>query len=75
MSKLYLTIKFKFYRTGKSWTQQQYADYLTVQLGRPIARSLVQHWEHGRRQIEATEAMKLAAITGISFKELVERRA
>ena len=74
MSKLYLTLKFKFYRTGKGWTQQQMADYLSVGMDKSVSRSAIQKWEQAHRTIEPVDAMRISELTGISYKDLVERK-
>jgi DNA-binding XRE family transcriptional regulator len=74
MAKLYLTIKFKFWRTSKSWTQKQMADYLSVELKQPVSRQRLHAWEHAQRSVDATVAMQISALLGISYKELVERK-
>jgi transcriptional regulator with XRE-family HTH domain len=74
MAKLYLTVKFKFWRTSKSWTQKQMADYLAVELKQPVSRQRVQAWELSKRSIDATMAMEISSLLGINYKELIVRK-
>lgn len=74
MSKLYLTTRFKFFRTAKSWTQQEYADFLGVAVDVQISRDMVQKWERGTRPIAPGVAMAIAKAIKVDFKELVEKK-
>lgn len=70
----YATAKLKQYRDDRDWSQQQLADFLTLQLGRTITRSTVQKWENGERGIVADQALDISKALQIPVMELVARR-
>lgn len=70
----YATSKLKQYRDDRDWSQQQLADYLTLQLGRSITRSTIQKWENQERGIVADQALDISKALQIPVMELVIRK-
>lgn len=72
--KYYPTAAFTQYRMDRDWSQQQMADYLTLQLGRPVSKSLVQKWEQGVKPVTPDSCIEIAKILQINVRELFEMR-
>ena len=69
-----LSKKFRAYREDRDWTQEKFANYLTLQLGRPIRRDTVAQWENQLRGVNAETALELCDKLGIKLMELVDQK-
>lgn len=70
----YFTFKLKEFRESKNWTQQQMADYLTLQLGEEIGRVTITRWETQERAVNADKALAIASALKIQVMDLVEQK-
>ena len=70
----YVTKKLKEYREAKGWSQQELADFLTLQIGQKVSRSSVQKWENQERGLTGEFALEVARVTDIKIMDLVETR-
>jgi transcriptional regulator with XRE-family HTH domain len=70
----YFTKELKQFRDDRDWTQQQLADYLTLQLGEKIGRVTVALWESQDRAVNADKALAIASALKIQVMDLVERK-
>lgn len=70
----YATKKLKKYRDDRDWSQQQLADFLSLQLANKISRSTIQKWENQERGMNAELALDISKILDIPVMELVERK-
>lgn len=70
----YATKRLKAWRDDRDWSQQQLADFLTLQLGKQVTRSTVQKWENQERGIVADQALMISKALSIPVMELVERK-
>lgn len=70
----YFTISLKRFRDERGWTQQQLADYLTLQLGEKIGRVTVALWESQDRAVNADKALAVASALKIQVMDLVEQK-
>lgn len=71
----FFTFKLKEFRENKGWTQQQMADYLTLQLGEEIGRVTVTRWETQERAVNADKALAISAALKIQVMNLVEQKS
>ena len=70
----YFTKSLKQFRDDRDWTQQQLADYLTLQLGEKIGRVTVALWESQERAVNADKALAISSALKIQVMDLVERK-
>lgn len=70
----FVTKKLRQFREDRDWTQQQLADYLTLQTGTNVSREEINYWENGKRAMTADKALEISNVTKIPVMELVERR-
>lgn len=70
----FATGRFKTYREARNWTQQQMANFLTLQMNQPVSRQDINYWEAQRRGMNAEKALMICDITHIPIMELVERK-
>lgn len=70
----FFTKQLKQFRDDRDWTQQQLADYLTLQLGEKIGRVTVALWESQERAVNADKALAIASALKIQVMDLVERK-
>jgi transcriptional regulator with XRE-family HTH domain len=70
----FVTKKLKQFRDNRDWTQQQLADFLTLQTGETVSREEVNYWENNKRGVTADKALAISDATKIPVMELVERR-
>ena len=71
----FVTNKLKQYREERDWTQRQLADFLTLQLGRPISRVTVNYWENQSRGLMAEDAIELAKALSVPTAELFVQKS
>lgn len=72
--KYYPTKAFTQYREDRDWSQDDMANFLTLQLGRPFSKSLVQKWEQGVRSVMPETCIEISKILNINVRELFEMR-
>lgn len=70
----YFTKALKQFRDDRDWTQQQLAEYLTLQLGEKIGRVTVALWESQDRGVDGEKAIAIAWALKIEPSELLERK-
>lgn len=70
----FVTDKFKQYREDRDWTQQDMADFLTLQLGRKVGQVTVAYWENQTRGLMAEAALELSRALKISTAKLFEQK-
>jgi len=70
----FFTKELKKFRDDRDWTQQQLADYLTLQLGEKIGRVTVALWESQDRAVNADKALEISKALKIQVMDLVERK-
>ena len=70
----FVTEKLKQFREDRDWTQQQLADFLTLQTGETVSREEVNYWENQKRGVTADKALAISDATKIKVMELVSRR-
>lgn len=70
----YATKRLKQFRDDRDWTQQQLADFLSLQLNQSVSRSTIQKWENMERGITADTALEVSKVLKIPVMELVARR-
>lgn len=61
------------YRLDRDWTQEEMAQFLTLQLGRKVSRFEIIRWENQTRGINAEVALNIASILKIPIMQLVEQ--
>lgn len=71
----YFTKSLKQFRDDRDWSQQQLADFLTLQLGKEISRTTVNYWENQQRAVNAELALSIASATKMQVMDLVEQKA
>ena len=71
----FFTKALKQFRDDRDWTQQQLADYLTLQLGEKIGRGTVAMWEIQERGVNADKALAVSSALKIQVMDLVERKS
>lgn len=70
----FFTAKLKQYRDDRDWSQQQLADFLTLQLGREISRTTVNYWENQKRGVMAELALDVSNALKIQVMDLVQTK-
>ena len=70
----FATKKLKQFRDDRDWSQQQMADFLTLQLGVDISRETINYWENRKRGLTAEKALEISKATGINVMELVDKK-
>lgn len=70
----FATKELKKYRTERGWTQEQFAEYLSLEIGTSISTDTLRHWEAGTRGMIADTAIEIAKATGIKIMDLVQRK-
>ncbi len=70
----FATKKLKQFRDDRDWSQQQMADFLTLQLGSDISREIINYWENRKRGMTAEKALEISKATEIKVMELVDKK-
>lgn len=71
---LYMKSKLKEFRLENGWSRSDFAQLLTVQLGKNISSSLVHKWEQQERTVAPELALEIARLYKFDLTELVERK-
>lgn len=66
----FVTNKLRQYREDRDWSQQQLAEFLTLQLGKKISREMIAYWENQSRGLIAEDAVNLANALRVPTGEL-----
>ena len=59
----FATKKLKQFRDDRDWSQQQMADFLTLQLGVDVSRETINYWENRKRGLTAEKALEISKAT------------
>lgn len=70
----FATKKLKQFRDDRDWSQQDMANYLTLQTKSEISRELINYWENRKRGMVAEKALEISKATGIELRELVNQK-
>jgi transcriptional regulator with XRE-family HTH domain len=68
----FVTDKFKQFRKDRDWSQTQMADFLSLQLGYKVSRSMIQKWEERERAMKAIAVLDISKVLSIPVAELVQ---
>lgn len=71
---LYATPLLVQKRNEKNMSQKEFADWLTLELGRPVSASIVQKWEQRRERISSELALEIARVIKVQVLDLVKRQ-
>lgn len=66
----FVTSKLREYREDRDWSQQQLAEFLTLQIGKKISRETIAYWENQTRGLMAEDAVNLANALRVPTGEL-----
>jgi transcriptional regulator with XRE-family HTH domain len=73
-TKWFATEKLREFREHKGYTQQEMADFLSLEFGRNISVSLYQQWETGVQPLQPEQILDLARVARVDYKVLVEQK-
>lgn len=63
--------RLRQFREAREWSQQEMCDYITLETGVVISRSMLHKLENGERAAKATLALEISRATKIPVQELV----
>lgn len=70
----FVTNKLVKFRQERDWSQQDLANYLTLQMGRTISQQMIANWESGARALTAESALEISKATKIEVMDLVYQK-
>ncbi len=70
---LYATSKMAELRKNRGWTQEQFADLLSLESGTNVSISAVQKWEIKDRTVPAAMALEIAKALHAPVREIVSQ--
>lgn len=70
----FATSKLKEFRSDRDWSQQEMADFLTLQMNRNISQTMVAYWETQTRGMMAEAALELSRAVKIPVADLFEQK-
>lgn len=72
--KWFATINLKKERERRNLTQQQMADLISLEFGRPVSVSLYQKWENQEQSLSPEQVLDLSRLFRMRYDELVAQK-